>query len=104
MHQQKTRSKKKGWQAAIPLKGSLADFLLTELACITPNHVWLTAQEVLQELTHGKSPVELQVSSEEAPQARQHFPTGSTPIDLIAAVHQPIGRAAKVSFVQDSTQ
>lgn len=69
-----------------------------------PNHVWLTAQEVLQELTHGKSPVELQVSSEEAPQARQHFPTGSTPIDLIAAVHQPIGRAAKVSFVQDSTQ
>lgn len=59
---------------------------------------------LLQVLTHGKSPVQLQVSSEEAPQTREHFATGFTPIDLIAAVHQPIGRAAKVSFVQDSTQ
>lgn len=71
-------------------------------------HVWFRPQEVLQALlqvlTHGEAPVELQVSSEEAPQTRQHLPTGFTPIDLIAAVDQPIGRAAKVSFVQDSTQ
>lgn len=63
-----------------------------------------TRELVLILLTHCKSPVELQISSEEASQTRQYFPTGFTPVDFIATVDQAIGRAAKVSFVQNSTQ
>lgn len=110
VHQQKAKIKKR-LAGSYPTQGQSCQILLTELACIMPNNVWFVPQEVLhystallQLLTHGESPVQLQVSSEEAPQTGQHFPTGFTPVDLIAAVDQAIGRAAKVSFVQDSTQ
>lgn len=51
-------------------------------------------------LTQGEASVELQVGSEEAGQAGENLATGLPAVDLVAAVHQAVGRAPVVCFVQ----
>lgn len=51
-------------------------------------------------LTQSEASVELKVGSEESGQASEDPAAGLSPIDLVAAVHQAIGRAAIVRLVQ----
>lgn len=55
-------------------------------------------------LTQGEASIELQVGSEEAGEASENLAAGLTPIDLIAAVDQAVGRASIVSLVQHSAE
>lgn len=50
-------------------------------------------------LTQGETSIELQVGGEEAGQAGEHPAAGLSPVDLIAAVDQAVGRAPVVCLV-----
>lgn len=55
-------------------------------------------------LTQREAAVQLQVCSEEASQTAEQFPAGPSSVQLIAAVHQTVRRAAVMSFIQNTQQ
>lgn len=54
--------------------------------------------------TQREAAVELQVGGEEAGQAAEQLAAGLASVQLVAAVHQAVGRGAIVGLVQDAHQ
>lgn len=63
-----------------------------------------TALTRARTLTQRKTAVELQVGGEQSGQTAEQPAAGLPPVQLVAAVHQAVGRGAVVSLVQDAHQ